>query len=365
MSRPPARSALRIDRGMSIRTMREGTFLAYYRPSGGLMQRRRFPTLDAAQKWLSQMHEQGPLPPLDAAQYSDAQRAVSLLPPGATLEDAARALARTRPRASPRLSEAVSRFLASRGPSVRPATLQGYRSALSRFLRAQGGQDPRLCDVEPERIERFVSKMKGSTRNSTLLALGPLFSFGLSKGWTGTNPVLRVPKARRVEPPLGVFSPDETRRILEAARIEDPGTVPYLAVGFFAGVRPNELSRLSEKNFTPDFIRLDGTVTKTGAARTVPIRENLKAWLAACPWSRRAAQTHSPRLARIRARAGVGNWPHDVMRHSFATYAYELEKDAARIAAEMGHRGTDVFFKHYRALAQPGDGKRYFGIFPG
>lgn len=350
---------------MSIRTMREGSFLAYYRPSGGLMQRRRFPTLDAAQKWLAQMHEQGPLPPLDAAQYADAQRAVSLLPPGATLEDAARALARTRGRASPRLSDAIARFLAARGPSVRPATLQGYRSVLFRFLRAQVPEDPRLCDVEPERIEKFVARAKGATRNSLLLSLGPLFSFGISKGWLDRNPVARVPKARRIEPPLGILSPDEARRILDRARIDAPNIVPYLAVGLFAGVRPNELARLSRMNFTPDYIRLDGSVTKTGAARTVPIRENLKAWLAAFPWPARPPRDPRDALARVRARAGVRVWPHDAMRHSFATYAYEQSKDAARIAAEMGHRGTDVFFKHYRALASPGDGERYFGLYPG
>jgi hypothetical protein len=30
----------------------------------------------------------------------------------------------------------------------------------------------------------------------------------------------------------------------------------------------------------------------------------------------------------------------------------------------MGHQGTAVFFKHYRALAEPGDGKRFFAIRP-
>jgi hypothetical protein len=52
------------------------------------------------------------------------------------------------------------------------------------------------------------------------------------------------------------------------------------------------------------------------------------------------------------------------MRHSFATYAYEMTKNAAHVAAEMGHQGTDVFFRHYRAMARPGDGTEFFKIEP-
>jgi len=43
---------------------------------------------------------------------------------------------------------------------------------------------------------------------------------------------------------------------------------------------------------------------------------------------------------------------------------YELTKNAAAVAADMGHHGTDIFFKHYRALAHPGDGEKWFAINP-
>lgn len=41
-----------------------------------------------------------------------------------------------------------------------------------------------------------------------------------------------------------------------------------------------------------------------------------------------------------------------------------LNGHAVAVASEMGHGGTSVFFKHYRALAKPGDGKKWFAIEP-
>jgi hypothetical protein len=49
------------------------------------------------------------------------------------------------------------------------------------------------------------------------------------------------------------------------------------------------------------------------------------------------------------------------MRHS---YAYDLTRDAPLVASEMGHHGTDIFFRHYRGLVTPGDGAKFFGILP-
>jgi len=52
------------------------------------------------------------------------------------------------------------------------------------------------------------------------------------------------------------------------------------------------------------------------------------------------------------------------MRHSYASYAYDLTRDAALIASEMGHHGTDIFFRHYRGLVEPGAGAKFFNILP-
>ena len=70
------------------------------------------------------------------------------------------------------------------------------------------------------------------------------------------------------------------------------------------------------------------------------------------------------RQAKKAVRRAFGPWPQDVARHSYASYAYEECKDAVRVASEMGHAGTEVFFRHYRALAAPGSSAEYFAILP-
>jgi hypothetical protein len=42
-------------------------------------------------------------------------------------------------------------------------------------------------------------------------------------------------------------------------------------------------------------------------------------------------------------------WPHNALRHSFGSYHLAHFKNAAMTALEMGHVGTGVLFRHYRA----------------
>lgn len=245
--------------------------------------------------------------------------------------------------------------------SVTDRSLYSYRNELASLLRFLG--DRELADISTEDLEPFVESKAGSTRNTHIARVGALFSWALRKGLVAANPCVRLARARKVEAPLGVFKPDEAERILRAAVKVAPDCVPYLAVGMFAGVRPEEMRRLDADHFTSRYIRLDGSITKAARALTVTIRPNLAAWLKAFPWRRPPVRSKTIIPNMVCHAAGVA-WVQDGMRHSFATYAYDVCHDAAAVAAEMGHQGTAVFFKHYRALAEPGDGKRYFAITP-
>jgi integrase len=155
-----------------------------------------------------------------------------------------------------------------------------------------------------------------------------------------------------------------------------PALLPYLALALFGGVRPGELARLDPARIGPAWIVIDGAVAKTSDHRTVPVRPNLRAWLDAHPPRRPIPPLSEKHLyAAIRllcaaTRADpdpasrIVSWPSDCMRHSYASYAYDLTRDAALVASEMGHRGTDIFFRHYRGLVPPGSGAEFFSIFP-
>jgi len=364
---PPTRrraGSIRVGVG-TVRETSYGTYLAYLRV-GGIRRRRCFESFAAAERWISAEEKGLPLPGLTAGQYLDAQTALLLLPPDVSLADCARDFVRIHGvggrSQSVRLSDAIAGFTKERGVSITPRTMESYRQAF-RDLADELRTDPLLATISADDLERVVASESGATRNTRISRLGVLFSWAERKGYIAANPLKRIARARKVEAPLGVFTPDEAARVLHATERIAPSCVPYLAVGFFAGIRPAELHRLTRENFTSRYIRLDGKITKAARARTVEIRPNLAAWLAKYPWRKPPVRAKNTIPNDVCRAAGV-TWKSDVMRHSFATYAYELCKDAAAVAAEMGHRGTGVFFTHYRALAEPGDGEKYFSISP-
>ena len=60
---------------------------------------------------------------------------------------------------------------------------------------------------------------------------------------------------------------------------------------------------------------------------------------------------------------GPSAWRDNGLRASFATYHFERGNDARTTAVMMGHTGgLDVFFNHYRVLANKGDGDAFFAI---
>ena len=322
------------------------------------------------------------LAPLTRAQLLDARHALSLLPSGATLADAARAwLAASRPPPSDRLSVCRDVFLSERAASdVRPVTLALYRQAANRLI-AHAGDIP-AASVTRAAVESLVAGLSPHARNGLLRHAGAFLSWCAKTGRIPADPAATVSRARVNEPPRGIITPRQAEALMAAAAARRPDIVPYLALGLFAGIRPDELGRLQPERIGAAYILLDGSVTKTRDTRSVEVRPNLAAWLAAYP--PRAGKPVAP-LARKRlyavlravraateglaVKAGdpalaVSGWPSDCARHCYATYAYDLTRDAARVASEMGHKGVQVFFTHYRALATPGDGEKYFGITP-
>ena len=67
-----------------------------------------------------------------------------------------------------------------------------------------------------------------------------------------------------------------------------------------------------------------------------------------------------------RAAAGIGLWPNNALRHSFASYylAHFKRAGAAELALEMGHTNANLVFQHYRQIVKPNEAKRYWALTP-
>jgi integrase len=339
------------------------------------------PDEPSARAWIdsSEAAAVASMPPLSRADLLDAQEARALLPGGVSFADAARVwLSVNAPSGGNEpFAACVARYLDRRRGVLRPGTFASYVQFLKRLERALP-RDTAAGAVTQRQVEDAVAFMSPYNRNNALRVWSAFFRWAVAEGSCRADPCARVGKARIPEPPKGVLTPPQAQALLQAAVDKRPDLVPYVAVALFAGVRPAELLRLRSGHVGASYIRLDGSVTKSADARTVPVRANLAAWLKAYPPTsggplvpinkkhlHKAIRTLCAETRKAEdAESRIARWPSDCMRHSYATYAYELDKDAAAVAASMGHHGTDIFFRHYRALAVPGDGKKYFAIQP-
>src|SRR5437016_12080301 len=100
------------------------------------------------------------------------------------------------------------------------------------------------------------------TRNTFRRDLRTLLSFCITRRYCLDNPVAKTRKAKEVDGEIGILSVDETGRLLEAA---DHASLPYFAIGAFAGLRPSELHRLhwEEIHWDSNLIEVKAAKSKT------------------------------------------------------------------------------------------------------
>ena len=329
----------------------------------GVRRRARLPSLPEAKAWLD-AQDPGDAVTLTASQLRDAKTALALLPAGVTLTTAVTEFLKTAKAKDHPLRKTIDDFLEDRQTQLRPRTFQSYRQVL---LKAAGDFPDDLSALSKPAIRDYVAPLAPHARNRAVRSLSAFFAWCVATGALDRNPAEGLRLARVAEPTRTILTIDQTRALLAHAQAHADILLPYLPICLFAGLRPDEAKRLRPEHIGKEYITLPPDITKTAQARTVPIRPNLRAILDAHPLKgHRVTNGVSPdrfakRFSALIKTSGIA-WAPDIMRHSFASYAFETSHDAADTAYQMGHRGTDVFFRHYRGLVPPTSGKDYFSI---
>ncbi|MDQ3253838.1 MAG: site-specific integrase, partial [Acidobacteriota bacterium] len=205
------------------------------------------------------------------------------------------------------------------------------------------------------------------TRNNFRRVLIVAFNFAKGRGYCLTNPADTTAKAKIVDTPVRILTVKETTRLLNAAT---EATLPYFAIGAFAGLRSAELARLdwSEVDFDSELIEVTAVKSKTARRRFVKMQPNLIPWLAPYRLHTGSVLPLNARwkLESVRKAAQLfgESWPDNGLRHSFASYHLASFNSAAALALEMGHTGTDMIFGHYRELVKPKAAEAYWSIKP-
>jgi len=261
--------------------------------------------------------------------------------------------------------------------------LDDLRHRLGAF--SKSFKDRLAHEVGASEIDAWLIAMPHSstTKKKYRTLLNLLFGYGMKLGVVGENPIDHVEEFGIDEPKRGILTLAQARRLIDSA---DVSIVPALAVGLFAGLRPeSELCKLdwcdihATKETITDaegnekkshgFIDLQHSKGASGQ-RMVAISANLYDWLI----KYRPAGGKGPLcmgydrfhtlLKSAATTAGITSWPHDGMRHSFATYHFGAYRDEGKTMAQTGHRSITTFRRHYRRPMSQKEAFEYWKIIP-
>lgn len=208
-------------------------------------------------------------------------------------------------------------------------------------------------------------KVSAVSRNNLRRVLGVAFSYAVIRRYCDQNPVTITQKAKEPEKPVGILSPEQLESLLSKAPAQ---LIPFIVIGAFAGLRRAELERLdwAEVNLNAGFVEVKASKAKSARRRLVTIRNNLRSWLA--PYGKLTGPVTPANyrllLDHARKKSKIPGWPHNALRHSFASYCLAAEKNAAALALELGHTTPQLIFAHYREVVQEKDAEQYWGMLP-
>jgi integrase len=264
------------------------------------------------------------------------------------------------------VKEVVAEHIARKEASNRrEKTISDLQSRLGQFERDFGNR--MVSSVTTTDIERWMDAkgFVGLNRLHFRSKLVGLLNFAMRRRYVSFNAAADVERPEIDEKPVEIHTVPEVVKVMQAAAKHAPRMVPYFALGYFSGLRPNELKRMdwADIDLQHRIIRVGGAVAKKRRQRLVDISDNLLAWLA--PHRNEKGLVYYSRndfeLVRRRAKT---RWPYDVMRHCFGSYYYALTKSVEKAADQMGHLSVDMLVRHYKALVTNEDTAKFWNVMP-
>jgi integrase len=273
-----------------------------------------------------------------------------------------------------RASSVTFRTLFERFVESKKNRSEAYRRGLKyTFPRFAALHDRKVCDLGPADIDQETDGMPAGARNAFLCNLRAVFNFGIKRGWLETNPISRLDFSPIRRGEVVTLTPDETEALIRSAERNDPALLPYVSLGLFAGIRPNELQRLDWRHIdlVESHIEIVPSVSKTGRRRIIDIEPGLAEWLNHFIANYgEAAGRVTPlanlrdRLRAIRKAAGLTHWTQDAARHSFASYWLSAHGDINKLVLFLGHGSADMLWRHYHRAVKRKDAEAYWKIVP-
>jgi integrase len=297
---------------------------------------------------------------LSAQERSAASEAIAILAEyDADLVDAARHyvahLKRERQRVvGPTLKKALAAYLKAKQGETERGELSRltYLDLVSKgnTIRDYFGEK-RLTEIDRAMVEDFVAglHLKPRGKFNVLLKLSQLLNWSMRQGWIAANAASEV-KVKVPQSDVEILSVPEVKALLRRAEESEQAQkiVPYLVVSLFAGLRPGEGQQLRWEriDLANKQIEVRAETSKVKETRFIEINPTLAQWLK--PFRQKSGPIVASSFSRdLAATRTNGNWPKDVLRHSFASYWLPCNPNRAALAETMGN-SISVIKKSYR-----------------
>lgn len=226
--------------------------------------------------------------------------------------------------------------------------------------------------------------------------LNQAFTYAVERGYCHENPVAKLTKEevqafggrKSAAGKIVILKPEQANALLLAA-VKHPelGMLPSVVLRLFCGLRTAEVCRLDWKAVRmtgkDPLVAVGATDSKTRSHGNVDLPTAALAWLNVAPVKEGPISPtadnpkHCVRFNKLRTFAAAESempelkpaketrraWSN-ITRHTFGSYHYAVSGDSGKTAAQMRHTSDAMLFAHYRALARPEDGERFFALSP-
>jgi integrase len=372
--------------GVAVREVRPGYYMIDHQRNGR-RERRCFTSMTEAKTYAAMLavairNEGSAVLDLSPDQRIDAVKAIRLADGAVSLHDAVAFWMRHNGLTKGlTLAEVADKWLfALRAQGCRDTTLAEREQKLTRLIRAMG--DRAVANITRDTLVGWLDEMKltGATRDGYRRCYRAMLQFAVEENMLAANPAAGIKRVRMDERLPTPFTVKQVAAIMAAVERTEPELVPYLAIQFYAGLRPGEAAGMDWRavDFEEGIIRVAPETSKVRRTRLIDMTDQLKAWLAPhgrpsgplCPFDKEAVRyrlmqkTSNSQSGGVIGAAGV-EWIQDGPRKTFASMHYATHQDAGRLAAILGHTGGfDVLYRHYRGLVTKTEAARYWKLRP-
>jgi len=243
-------------------------------------------------------------------------------------------------------------------------------------------------EVKREDVEGWLhsGSWAGRTRNGYAGDVSAMFSWALKEGYVRINPVVEIDRQKTAEGEIGTLTLSQCEQLLRAA-VAQPDMMGFVVLGMFGGLRPAEIARLdwSSVDLDAGTVIVAGSQAKTRRRRVVDLCSNAVAWIRAggvemsgkiCgPWwdARWRLFRHAlgyavgageKRVKRAQVKPVHGEWPHNALRHTFASMHYAHHQNEAALQVQMGHESAAMLHRHYRAIKTRAEAAKFWELKP-